>query len=261
MTDHLAEFLPWDSRHFGWRIARAKINRLNESTWRELDGWRRDNEIDCLYFMADAADQASIRQALRFGFDLVETRLMFERDFDKAPPVMLAADEFSLRIAKPADADQLAAIAKGRFGVTRFRADRCFDQEKVERMYQSWIRRSVTGDFDDAVIVAEAAPELLGFTTCRLNYLPGIGSIGLTCVAESSEGKGISLALKRFALGWFHQQGMRRACSQTQASNIGIQISNCRAGLVPRAAWQFFHKWFRHCPNADLSDTAENRQR
>lgn len=247
MTDHLAEFLPWDSRHFGWRIARATVNRLNQSTWRELDSWRRSNEIDCLYFMAEAADKASIRQALRLGFDLVETRLAFQRNYKKAPPVMPAADGFSLRLAKSADLEQLASITKGAFSLSRFYADRCFDKEKVEQMYQIWIRKSVTGDFDDAVIVAEAASELLGYATCRLNHLPSVGRIGLICVDESFQGRGVGLTLKQYSVWWFQQQGMRRSYAGTQVSNIGSQIINHRADFIPLSAKQIFHKWFRPC--------------
>ena len=115
MTDHLAEYLPWDSRHFGWRIARAKVNQLNDPTWRELDNWCRNHEIDCLYFMAEAADQVTIRRALRRGFDLVETRIIFEHNYRKVPPIMPAAEDFSLRIAKPADAGAALVYRKGKF--------------------------------------------------------------------------------------------------------------------------------------------------
>ena len=143
--------------------------------------------------------------------------------------------------------EQLLSIAKGSFSLSRFHADCCFDKQKVEQMYQIWIRNSVTSDYDDVVLLAEMDSQPVGYLTCRLNYLPGVGKTGLTAVAESAQGKGIGLALMKYGSCWFRQQGMNRSHAVTQASNIGSQVLHQRAGYVSHAVWQSFHKWFRPC--------------
>ena len=248
MTKQPAEFLEWDSGHFGCRVGRCIVDRMTEANWSELQSWRRQNSIDCLYLMADAADNETIRLAQRDGFDLVETRIAFERRFT-SPPAQPAAGKYALRLARQEDEDELAALTKGRFLLSRFHADRCFDKERVEDMYQLWIRQSVAGDFDDAVLVVEAGQELLGYVTCRLNEPPGTGKVGLHCVGESAQGKGIGTLLMRYASWWFYQQGMHVARSVTQAPNIGSQISLQRTGYVTRAAGVTFHKWIDPCPD------------
>ena len=69
------EFLPWDSEFFGVRIGRVRGCRLTSESAAEVCAWVNAHAIDCLYFVADPADSATLRLAPRFAFDLIDLRV------------------------------------------------------------------------------------------------------------------------------------------------------------------------------------------
>ena len=85
MTNRTIEVLAWDSAHFGRRIARAARRQVDANTCGDMLAECRSADIDCLYFLADAADQQSIA-ALQFaGFELIDIRLTLSAQFQTPP--------------------------------------------------------------------------------------------------------------------------------------------------------------------------------
>lgn len=75
----VCQFLDWDSRFFDLRIARLQEPRLDEDVSQAALDWCRGNRIDCLYYLADAADQTSIQLAEQLNFNFVDIRLTLGR--------------------------------------------------------------------------------------------------------------------------------------------------------------------------------------
>ncbi|MCY4072972.1 MAG: GNAT family N-acetyltransferase [Chloroflexi bacterium] len=250
MENQLVRFLPWDTNHFGHRIGRANIRRLDEASWQLLRDACKQMEIDCLYFLADAGDLSSINELQRHGFIFVDVRVTIERTVPDAetPPSRRSIGDAILRPSRVDDVETLAAIARDSFTVTRFFADPFLDNEKVSAMYQIWITKSVTTDFADRVIVAEVNRESVGFVTCHLDRHLHEGKIALAALAASARGKGYSGAMIQHALEWFRDQGMERVNVPTQGSNISAQRMYQRRGFVTRSTELWFHKWFRTMP-------------
>ena len=57
MTADLIEFLPWDTNHFGVRVARSKLRGVDASSALAMLDACREQSIDCLYFLAASGDQ------------------------------------------------------------------------------------------------------------------------------------------------------------------------------------------------------------
>ncbi|GAA1614626.1 GNAT family N-acetyltransferase [Actinoplanes couchii] len=64
---------------------------------------------------------------------------------------------------------------------------------------------------------------------------PGIAENALTAVARDWRGRGVALALKRTALRWAVEHGIREVTTWTQAGNTAMRELNVRLGYVPRA--------------------------
>ncbi len=247
MKSQLVRFLPWDTNHFGHRIGRAKIHRLDEESYLLLRDSCKKAEIDCLYFLADAGDQASILELQRQGFILVDIRSSFERKIPGSPMPQSNGDAI-IRSSSVGDLETLAAIARDSFRSTRFFADPFLDNEKAGAMYQIWLSKSVTADYADRVVVAEVNQKSVGFVTCRLDRVSSEGKIGLVALAASAQGKGFSQTMVWHALEWFRDQGMKSASVVTQGRNIAAQRLYQRCGFVTRSTELWFHKWFRNAP-------------
>ena len=247
MNDAPATFLPWDTEHFGCRIARANIHQLDAASWRQLEGWCREQSIDCLYFLASAADQDTIFELQARQFSFVDIRLTFEYTLPSAP-AYAGVENLAFRMSNEEDVPRFIDIAKNSYKESRFYADPCFDSEKVSLMYQTWLTKSIATDFADAVVVAELNQQPAGFLTCHLNRPEGEGNLGLSGVAELARGMGLGQCMYKYGVHWLYTQGMNRVNAVTQGSNIAVQRLFQRCGFVTRSVELWYHKWFIECP-------------
>ncbi|HOW66385.1 MAG TPA: GNAT family N-acetyltransferase [Verrucomicrobiota bacterium] len=67
--------LEWDSGFFGCRIGRVAEVSLTPELIEKIERWVRDERIDCVYYLADAADAGSIHLAEAADFRLMDIRV------------------------------------------------------------------------------------------------------------------------------------------------------------------------------------------
>lgn len=238
--------LPWDTDFFGVRIGRVEAASLCDADVAALRAWTEREAVECVYFLADATDTASIRAAERRGFALTDLRVTLERplrsgEFAGGPAAGGAVGE-----AEPADVDDLAAIARSSHGDSRFYADPYFPRERCDDLYEEWIRNSC-GDFADVVLVERRDGVASGYVSGHLDA-GGVGRIGLVAVAERARGHSIGPRLVEASLGWFAGAGCQRVTVVTQGRNTRAQRLYEDAGFRTRSIGLWFHWW----PRADF---------
>lgn len=238
-----AVFLAWDTAHFGYRIARASIRQLDAESCHLLEKWCREQSIDCLYFLADAGDQAAIAELQNHRFNLVDVRLTYEYTL-QSPPSYAGVENLAFRMSNEADVPRFIDTARNSYKGSRFYADPRFDSEKVALMYQIWLTKSITTDFADAVVIAELNQRPVGYLPCHLNRPAGEGNIGLAGIVESARGMGLGQCIYKYGVHWLYAQGMKRVNVITQGSNIAVHRLLQRSGFVTRSVELWFHKWF-----------------
>lgn len=243
MTNTLIECLPWDSRHFGFPIARANLRRLDLDSNRDLEAACRDQNIECLYFLADAADQSTIENLLAGGYDFVDIRLTLAGQVNDVPRVSESAG-VDCRMGSELDLQTLLPIVENSFTQSRFFVDRRFGSVKASSMYQIWLEKSLTTDYADAVVVAEMAERPVGFVTCHLQKT-GEANIGLVGVADSARGLGCARGMVGHAAIWLAEKGIDRLNVVTQGRNLSAQRLYQRCGMVTRSVELWFHKWYQ----------------
>ncbi|MCY3833455.1 MAG: GNAT family N-acetyltransferase [Chloroflexi bacterium] len=243
MTVGPLAFLPWDSAHFGMRIGRATTRQLDNEAWRKLEEACQELNLDCLYFLAAAADHVTIAALLESGFAFVDIRLTFEARVDEVPSVR-KQEGLLFRAGSAYDLEALRPIAAGSYRRSRFYVDPRFSDERASLMYQIWLEKSLTAGFADHVVVAESSGRAVGFITIHLDKPSGEGNIGLVGVAEAARGKGCASGMLRHASQWLAARGRDCLNVVTQGSNVSAQRLYQRCGFVTRSVELWFHKWF-----------------
>ncbi|MCY3781198.1 MAG: GNAT family N-acetyltransferase [Chloroflexi bacterium] len=243
MTTQLLTYLPWDSAHFGFRIARALPRRLDANTYRQLVDACQDQSIECLYFLADASHPTTILTLQANHFDFIDIRLILAGRIRNIPSPPLA-DNIQFRLGHEGDLAPLLPIAETSYTMSRFYVDPRFGSDKAALMFQIWLEKSLTTDFADAVIVAELAGIPVGFVTCHFHKPADEVNVGLVGLAESTRGMGVASGMMAYVRAWVSTQGFDRLNAATQGSNIGAQRLHQRGGLMTRSVDLWFHKWF-----------------
>jgi dTDP-4-amino-4,6-dideoxy-D-galactose acyltransferase len=238
------ELLEWDTEFFGRRIARVGGDRLDERGACAVVEWCRRERIDCLYFLADAADIDSVTTAEKHGFGMKDVRLTYKRplsSFEKQTPPTYPPG-VRMRASRADDVGALEALSEGNFTESRFYFDRRFDRESVSLMYKLWIRKSVLGEAD-RVWVLECDGRPAGFITCHL-LGDRTGQCRLGGLHPDLRGKGLGRLLYETALRWFADQGVETVIYVTQARNVQAQRLFQRLGFLSVSTQVWYHKWF-----------------
>lgn len=243
MTNALIECLPWDSRHFGFPIARANLRRLDIDSYRDLAAACRDQGIKCLYFLADAGDQSTINTLQTSGFEFVDIRLTLAGNVREIPKIPHSA-KVCFRNGRESDLRALLPIAEYCFESSRFFVDRRFGQAKASQMFQIWLEKSLVTDYADTVVVAEMAGRAVGFVTCHLQE-PGEANIGLVGVSDSARGRGCAAGMLGHAADWLSEREIVGLNVVTQGRNLSAQRLYQRCGMVTRSVELWYHKWFQ----------------
>lgn len=239
------DVLEWDSAFFGCRIARYRQSRLTSDGAAAMLTECVEGGFDCVYFLVDASDTESIDNLQKLRASLVDIRVTFGTHIRSAGDLEPTADRTNgVRLAIGSDIPRLRQIAAVSHRDTRFHADKHFDPERSDRLYEVWIENSCNG-YADAVLVAEddaGQPE--GYVTCHRGEAD-TGHIGLFAVREDARGRGIGRALLNAALIWFSTNRMTAMTVATQLRNVGALRLYGRAGLLITAVGLSFHFWPR----------------
>lgn len=234
------ELLQWDTDFFGQRVARVHGHRLDAALLAQIDAWCASNDVDVLYFLADADDPNTTNLAETSGFRLADIRLTLERVISHADASQKVAPQ--VRPAALADIPDLCAIAADSYTASRFFYDRRFPPQKAAELYEIWIEKSVHGTAGAVLVADTAYGEVGGYITCELKPASE-GQIGLVGVAESARGMGIGGLLVGAAISWFARQGAEAVKVITQGRNVGAQRLYQRAGFLTHSVRLWYHRW------------------
>jgi dTDP-4-amino-4,6-dideoxy-D-galactose acyltransferase len=259
-------------------------DRLRAADLSRIDRWTADSGVDCLYFLADAADAATPPLAEAHGFHLVDVRITLDRtglaapvatnagadsDFDATVTVTAKSDAaaksdatVAVRPARPADLPALRRIAAASHHDSRFYFDPRFDSARCDALYAHWIETccadasglvlvATLADADadpDADPDADAGAPPAGYITGSIGP-DGEGRIGLFAVAAEAQGRGAGRRLIAAAEHWFAARGARSVAVVTQGRNVRAQRIYQRAGLRTRSLGLWYHRWTQEDPD------------
>jgi dTDP-4-amino-4,6-dideoxy-D-galactose acyltransferase len=241
----VCEFLEWDSKFFGRRIARANVSCLTEELVREIYAWCRVQRIDCLYFLASSSDRQTARLARDSLFLFVDARMTLNLRIDDTRAKSSAPAR--VRDACEDDIPALREIARTSHRDSRFYYDENFPVGICDKLYETWIEKSCRG-WANRVLVAEEDNSVIAYLTCDLKKSDG-GQIGLFGVAEKSRGRGIGKDLVSAAISSFAKQGAENVSVATQGRNIRAQQFYQRCGFTTQSVELWFHRWFQQTGN------------
>jgi dTDP-4-amino-4,6-dideoxy-D-galactose acyltransferase len=255
-SSELCTFLEWDTDFFDHRIARVVGSRADGQRMESILEWCRERAIECLYFLADADDPATVRAAEDYQFRFVDVRVTLARGIQgwRVPGPRATPAGISIRGWRPEDVPALLKIAEVSHADSRFFFDRCFSNESCRALYATWIRRSCEG-WADMVLVAENKDgKPVGYTTCHLlRDDPPHGEIGLVGVAEEARGGGVGRLLIEAALDWFSLKKVQEVSVVTQGRNGGAQRLYQRCGFLTQSMQLWYHKWMPECAPEERS--------
>ena len=239
------ELLSWDTEFFGVRIGRITERKLSPVVMNAIRNWSRQNDVNCLYYIADSDDIQSIRLAEENGFRNVEIRITYEynlKDWDPETREIRNPD-IHLRPARAGDLQVLIEMSTDSFRDSRWYFDPEFPEGKTRAYYPVWVENSLNG-YTDYVLVAEHDGQVMGYITGNLQKDKTAGTIEIMAVRPEARGLGIGHELFSSSLDIQKLNGSEYIVTNTQGRNITTNRMLIRHGLNIKDIQIYYHKWF-----------------
>ena len=234
--------LPWDSAFFGRRIARLEPPRPAAADLDRALAWAADQQVDCLYALIDADCTASVRALESRRFEFMDVRLTLDRVTSGDDGLSASDGGRLIEVARPDDADALAALARESHTGTRFTEDPRFGRDRAADLYAAWVT-SALGQPDTRVLVIRDGTQLAAYLVLQRMSGPE-ASIGLVAVRAASRRRAWGRALAAHARREAQRAGATRISVVTQGGNPAAVRFYERCGFTARACQLWYHRWF-----------------
>lgn len=188
------------------------------------------------------------------GFLLMDTIVDCTYDYRRVPfeslPRPVLAEGVTLRLATPADREELVAVAglafRKHFG--RFHADERIGRDVATRAYEQWIYSSMDG-YADWIHLALIAGKIVGFSIWKRpsqaesQLKVRVGHYSIAGIHPDYHGQGLFTALTYAGMQSLH--GIVDIIEgPTHVNNYGVQLGYAKMGWrVLSDARHSFHKW------------------
>lgn len=230
------EPLEWDSTFWGIPAARVFVDGAD--CLDACDQQCRDLGIAWASLLVPIDELDVLNAAVQKGYRVVDVRQTLRRGLGDA-----VRRRTTSNVARPEDADAMAAIAARSFTVSRFFVDPHLDDELCEKFYDTWVRNSFNGQMADAAVVSRSDKGVDGFITVRGR--PGeCGSLSLVAVRADRRGHGIARGLVDDAIDWMLQREVPCVEVVTQAGNLAAVRLYEAAGFQTSESAFWLHRWF-----------------
>ena len=238
------QLLPWDSDFFGFKVARILAKNLGTPALKEILGALREENVVLSYWAADPDDEDSARAARECRGFFVDRKVTFALETaalrQRLPLLASTAlvEEFTGGIPTP----ELEALAVQAGEYSRFRVDPRIPEDRFLELYRLWIRKSVTGELAEKVLVVRnEAGTVVGMVTA--GDKDGRGDIGLLAVADSVRGRSFGVGLVAAAQQWALDRGYSTAQVVTQGDNVAACRLYEKCGYHIDRVEHIYHFW------------------
>lgn len=235
--------LDWDSKFFGFKVARIIPERLEVSELRGILAELGQEGVSLAYWGSDPSDGASQQAACELGGFLADRKVTYVIDAEEirartvAPSV--AIEVYPAQLATP-DLEELAVQA-GIF--SRFKVDPRMPVGSFEELYRLWIRNSVNGSIAKQVLVVRNGEHIVGMVT--LGEKGGRADIGLIAVDATMRGMGLGISLISAAQEWTLKMGLPAAQVVTQGANREACRIYEKCGYHIEKTENIYHFWMQ----------------
>ena len=196
-----------------------------------VEAWAGTRDVDAIETLVEEDDDESLQFGLRRGFEETSRESGLELDVTQADARTPQPDGFG--VASLAERRDLAA---GTWDVAAEAIPEIpGDEDWTPPPRARWVDDFLLGPATppEAVYVAFAGADVIGYAKLRLSPDGRTAVHGMTAVRRERRGRGVATALKRAQIAWAKSQGIERLITANEVRNAAMRRVNERLGYVP----------------------------
>lgn len=232
--------LDWDSSFFGYKV--AKLN-INTEDYKSIERCLKDViqlGAKLVYCQAENGSKVAANLASKYNGHLVDIKTTYRYTLNSEQK-RYKNESFIKYKSDPLSDDILLKLAVQCGIYSRFFVDPRIKVEKAKDLYQTWIRKSISKELADDILIYNFEKRIIGLISV---YLKGdIGNIGLLGVDENFRGKGIGKNLVDWAISYFSSKNAKFIDVVTQGKNLSACKLYEKCGFKLEQQFDFYHFW------------------
>jgi dTDP-4-amino-4,6-dideoxy-D-galactose acyltransferase len=229
----IVQRLPWDSEFFNLAVGCLDIAAGDAVA--DASKAVKSCDLDVVYLRVENPTEDQLEE-LSVLAPLVDHKIVYEKKVPVDPVVV----QNKLPPYEGDATDALVELAWASGTYSRFRVDPRF-RSHYQRLYQTWLVRSLEADLADRVFVQCVGDVQAGFVTVASN--DHISQIGLIAVAEAYRGQGIGNNLLQNVDAWCQQSGTKLIRVVTQKQNSAAGRLYEKHGYQIAKTLHVYHYW------------------
>jgi len=229
------KFLTWDTDFFQKKIGRIDCGDQTDLPSLLLQARKEDYELIYVFCNGSNFLPPGILEA--YNGSLVDRKVIFENKKLITKELSFPVEEYTSTEASE-ELEQLAYVSGHN---SRFRLDPHFHPDDFNRMYRTWIAKSVTHEIADKVFVIRDNSQLCGMATLKISADKGV--IGLIAISPLSQGKGYGQALIDACCNELSQLNINILEVATQMDNAGACRFYEKCGFSVQSVTNIYHFW------------------
>lgn len=235
----LYKILDWDSKHFGYKVARVDADNIGLTQLNKLIKELSGNDVRLVYCFADSMDTTSNKTAKVCDGFLADEKVTYIRNVaEKIKPVN--DTNVTSYLGKPLNS-RLRYLALEAGIYSRYRIDPNFKNGEFEKLYSEWIKKSLSAEIAKDVLVYRIKNKEMGFVS--LEDKDGRCNIGLIATDPQYRNKGVGTKLVEASLRRAAAWKYKEIEVVTQKSNIIAGKFYEALGFEIKSIVNIYHFW------------------
>ncbi len=237
MKNNTIDYLDWDSKFFGYPIARITLDNNGNDQLDYIFNQLALKKYRLTYFFIPPEEKEIIQKIIKLGCILVDQKTVYAKKTEKYHKFTNEIIEFQEEELN----ENLITLALQSGIYSRYRNDKNFVNNEYEKLYIEWLTKSINKTNAFKTLVAKKENEIIGFAT--LGEKNEVADIGLVAVDDKFRGRGIGSDLIHTADSIAIEMGYKTIRVVTQLQNFSACKLYEKSGFTAESIINVYHYW------------------
>lgn len=236
MQPLIIEYLEWDSNFFRKRIGKISIpNNYPYNSIETIINSAKSDSFELIYLFEESENIGDCINQL--SDKLTDIKINFKKEIKHSHKLI---NNITVLDSDHVD-DNILKLSYNSGQHSRFLTDPHFGKDSFEKLYKTWITKSVSREIADQVFVCKEADKIIGFITLKVGKNSGV--IGLIAIDDSYQGRGIGKELVFACENYLHENNITNLEVATQNANKNAMNFYKKIGFEINKIINIYHLW------------------
>lgn len=231
------DYCNWDSEFFHKKIGKIEYDNSQESDFTQFLRTAKEDGYQLLYVFSNADLYIQDAVLKQFNGKLVDRKCLYSRIVSNVDGCESNAFEYQLTELT----NELESLAHLSGTHSRFRLDKGFDNNDFNRLYNTWMTRSLKKEIADKIFVVTESDKVMGMITLKLSEKEG--HIGLFAVSKTAQSKGYGRTLINACINEVIAKQLHQLEVPTQMGNVTACRFYEKCGFSIKSITNTYHFW------------------